>query len=135
MLDVHARAEHKRWHDFIVECEHLFLRNIYSDTDLEKMKIDDIEKYHEFFERVVELFPVVESALEDENTSPELEGFMLEELDNLYSTVDGLKETIDKVVLQKKRFVKTDFADKIISFTYSCLIKFVETDKVKGMPM
>ena len=24
LLDVHARGEHKRWYDFIVECEHLF---------------------------------------------------------------------------------------------------------------
>ena len=24
LLDVHAREEHKRWYDFIVECEHLF---------------------------------------------------------------------------------------------------------------
>ena len=36
LLNVHARGEHKRWYDFIVECEHLFLRNSYSDTDLKK---------------------------------------------------------------------------------------------------
>ena len=38
LLDVHARGKHKRWYDFIVECEHLFLRNIYSDTDLKKIE-------------------------------------------------------------------------------------------------
>ena len=98
------------------------------------MKIYDTEKYHEIFYRIVELFHVVESALEDENTGTEFEDFMLEELDNLYSTVDELKETTD-VVIPKKRFVKTDFADKIISFIYSSLIKFAETDKVKGIPL
>ena len=60
---------------------------------------------------------------------------MLEEFDNLYSTVDELKETIDNVVVTKKRFVKTHFADKIISFINSSLIKFDETDKVKGITM
>ena len=99
------------------------------------MKIDDIEKYYEIFDRLVELFPVVESVLEDENTSTEFEDFMLEGLDNLYSTVDKLKETIDNVVVTKKRFVKTNFADKIVSFIYSLLIKFDETDKVKGITM
>ena len=37
--------------------------------------------------------------------------------------------------LQKKRFCKTDFADKIISFLYSSLIKVVTTNKAKGIPM
>ena len=127
------KGEHKRWYDFIVDWEHLFLRNICSDTDLKKMKIDDIEKYYEVFDRLVELFPVVESALEDENTSSEFENFMLEDLDNLYSTAEELKETIDNVVLPKKRFVKIDFADKLISFIYSLIIKFTETDKIKGI--
>ena len=84
LLDVHTRGEHKRWYDFIIECEYLFLRNIYSDTDLQKMKIDDIEKCYEIFDRLVELFPVVESALEDGNTSVEFENFIIEELDDVY---------------------------------------------------
>ena len=37
--------------------------------------------------------------------------------------------------LQKKRFCKTDFADKIISFLYSSLIKVVTTNKAKGIAM
>ena len=120
---------------FIVECKHLFLRNIYSDTDLQKMKTDDIEKYYEIFDMLVELFPVVESALEDEDVSDDFEDFMSEEYDNLYSRVEELKETIDNVVVPKKRFVTTDFADKIICFTYSLLIKFAEKDQVKGIPI
>ena len=135
MLDVRTSGEHKRWYEFTVECEYLFLRNIYSDTDLQKMEIDDIEKYYEIFDRLVDLFPVVESALEDGNTGTEFEDFMSVELDNLYSTIDELKEDIDNVVVSKKRFCKTDFSDKIISFIYSSLIKFAETDKVKGIPM
>ena len=52
------------------------------------MEIDDIEKYYKIFD----LFPVVESALEDGDTSTEFEDFMSEELDNLYSTIDELKK-------------------------------------------
>ena len=63
------------------------------------MEIDDIEKYYEIFD----LFPVVESALEDGDTSTEFEDFMSEELDNLYSTIDELKETIDNVVVVAKK--------------------------------
>ena len=99
------------------------------------MEINDIEKYYEIFDRLVDLFPVVESALEDGDANTEFEDFMSEELDNLHSTIDELKETIGYVVVAKKRFVKTDFADKIISFIYSSLIKFPETDKIKGIPM
>ena len=65
MLVVEANGEHKRWYDFIVECEYLFLRNIYNEANLKKMKIENIEKYYEIFDRLVDLFPVVESALED----------------------------------------------------------------------
>ena len=112
-----------------------FLRNIYGDTDIQKMEIDGIEKYYEIFDRLVDLFPVVGSTLEDGDVNTDFEGFMSEELDNLYSTTDELKETIGKVVVAKKRFVKTDFADIIIIFIYSSLIKFAETDKIKGIPM
>ena len=133
MLDLHASDEHKRWYDFIVECEHLFLRNIYSKADLQEMKINDNEKYYEIFDRLVELNPVVESALEDDIASTEFENFLLEDLNNLYSTAEKLKETIDNVFVPKK-FVKIEFADKIIAFIYSTLIEFAETDKVKGIP-
>ena len=112
MLDVHARGDHKRWYAFIVECEHLFVRNIYSDTDLQKKKIDDIEKYYEIFHRLVELFPVVEGSLVDGDTSAAFEDFMIDELDSAFSTVEELKETIDNVAVPKKRFAKIDFADK-----------------------
>ena len=38
LLDVEADSEeHKNWYDFIIECEHLFLRNIHSSTDLKEI--------------------------------------------------------------------------------------------------
>ena len=47
----------------------------------------------------MELFPVTESALEDENVSDEFKYFMSEELDNLYSTIEELKRTIDNIAV------------------------------------
>ena len=70
------------------------------------MKIDDTEKYYEIFDRVVELFPVIEDALEDENTSDEFEDFMSEELDNLYPTIKELKERTDNVAVPEKDLLK-----------------------------
>ena len=51
----------------------------------------------------MDLFPVVESALEDGDPNTEFEDFMSEELDNLYSTTDELKETIGNIVVAKKK--------------------------------
>ena len=59
---------------------------------------------------------------------------MLEDLDNMYSTISEFKKYVDSVAVARK-FDKYEFSDKIISFIYSTLIKFVETDQVKGMPM
>lgn len=99
------------------------------------MKTDNIKKYYEIFNRLLDLFLAVESALEDEDTNPELEDFMEVELDNDYESLHEMKEDINNIVAPKKRFYKTDYSNKIISFIYSSLIKFVTTNKVKGIPM
>ena len=48
-----------------------------------------------------------------------------------------MKDDIHHIVLPKKPFCvnKFDLSDKIISFIYSTLIKFVRTNKVKGVPL
>ena len=90
MLDVQEEGEHNRWYDFIAECEYLLLRNVYNDTELKCMKEEDIEKYYENFNRLVDLFPVVERALETEEESSEFNDFVIEELENVYYTSDEL---------------------------------------------
>ena len=62
---------------------------------------------------------------------------MQEDLDNVYSILREMKDDIDNIVVAKKSFRKTkaDFADIILSFIYTLLIKFVETNKVKGILM
>ena len=44
------------------------------------MNIDNIEKYYEIFDRVVDLFPVIKSPLEHRDISHELKVFMKQEL-------------------------------------------------------
>ena len=82
-------------------------------------------------------FPIAETALEDGDISVEFRYFMQEDLDNVYSILREMKDDIDNIVVAKKSFRKTkaDFADIILSFIYTLLIKFVETNKVKGILM
>ena len=61
------------------------------------MKIEDIEKYNEIFDKLVDIFSAVESALEDGDISVEFKDFMLEELYNVYSTVSEMKKEIDNI--------------------------------------
>lgn len=64
LLDTEACEEHQRWYDFIVEMEHLFIRNIYSDKDLEKMEnLKSICNYNACFEKFIELTSKVEDAI------------------------------------------------------------------------
>ena len=79
LLDTEACGEHQRWYDFIIEMESLFLRNIYSEKDLEKMEIKNICNYHSRPEKFIELIPIVEDALENSHWIREkekLEDFM-----------------------------------------------------------
>ena len=66
------------------------------------MKIEDIEKYNEIFDKLVDIFSAVESALEDGDISVEFKDFMLEDLDNVYSTVSEMKGEIDNIAVNKK---------------------------------
>ena len=67
LLDENAVIEHKSWYNFIVEWEHLLLRNIYNSTDLEKT---DIAKF------IQALYPDLENALGGEDLSEELPVFL-----------------------------------------------------------
>ena len=45
--------------------EHLFITNIYSDKDLEKMEMKSICNYQDRFEKFIELIPIVEGAIQN----------------------------------------------------------------------
>lgn len=69
------------------------------------MKTDNIKKYYEIFNRLLDLFLAIESALE-EDTNPELEDFMELELDNVYESLHGMKEDIGNIVVPKKKILQ-----------------------------
>ena len=93
-----------------------------------------MKKCYKIFDRLLDFSPVVERALENDEGCSEFMNFMIEELDNVYCTIDESKEDINNVAVKKKSFQKADFSKKIIIFIHSSLLKFVETDKVKGIP-
>ena len=62
----------KKWSNFVVEREHLFVRNISAIEELKVMGVDTTEKYSKNFKRLLNLFWLVETALEDEIESDEL---------------------------------------------------------------
>ena len=112
-------------------------RNIFTLNELKEMEIDNIKEYYQIIDRLVELFPEVENALDTGDMSEEFKNFMLEDFDDQYATLREMKDDIHHIVLPKKPFCvnKFDLSDKIISFIYSTLIKFVRTNKVKGVPL
>ena len=91
---------------FIVEMEHLFIRNIYSDKDLEKMEnLKYICNYNACFEKFIELIPKVEDAIENPQWIREkdkFEDFMRYDLNDVYSHLSEMKEAIDELKIVKK---------------------------------
>ena len=87
------------WFDFVVKCEHLILRNIYSFDDLKQMEIETEEKYTEIVQRLLEFYPLFEKVLDDGDVADEVRNFLLEDSDDCYSTLHELKEEIHHVSL------------------------------------
>ena len=48
-----AVHDEKGWLDFVVKCEYLFLRNIYSYKDLKQMKIENEENYKDIIHELL----------------------------------------------------------------------------------
>ena len=70
------------WFNFVVKCEHLFLRNIHSYDDLKQMDIETDEKYTEIIHRPLEFYLLFEKALDDGYIIDEVRNFSLEDLDD-----------------------------------------------------
>ena len=92
------------WFDFVVKCEHLFLRNIYTFNELEQMDIETEEKYCEIINRLLELYPLFEKALHDSNVSDEVRSFLAEEL--MIVTQHSLN--LGKILTKKEIFDQKD---------------------------
>ena len=81
MLDENAVVdEQKSWYNFIIQCEHLFLRNIYSEVDLKRMGVSNIDDYLLTIEKLRPLYSDFENALNGRDLSEELSNFIREDL-------------------------------------------------------
>ena len=101
------------------------------------MEIETEEKYTEIVQRLLEFYPLFEKALDDGDVADEVRNFLLEDSDDCYSTLHEPKEEIHHVSLPNKRVAakKNLFSEKLLAFLYSAMIRFCETDKVKGIPL
>ena len=80
-LDVEAKGDGKlQWYDFIVDCEHLFLRNIYEEEEFKKMKIYNISDFYDIFDRLINLYNDFELALDGGLETSEFTDFFENEL-------------------------------------------------------
>ena len=81
MLDENAVVdEQKSWYNFIIQCEHLFLRNIYSEVDLKRMGVSNIDDYLLTIEKLRSLYSDLENAFNGRDLSEELSNFIREDL-------------------------------------------------------
>ena len=130
-------VEEEDWYDIVVNREHLCLRNIYTSFELKEINIETTEKYREIVDRLFEVYPMFERALDDGDMSDEFRNFLVEDLDDCYPTLSEIKDDIHHIDIPKKIFTskKILFSDRLIAFIYSSLIKFSRTDKIKGVPL
>ena len=101
------------------------------------MNIENEENYEDIIRRLIEYYPLFENAIQEGDMCDEVMNFLLEDLNNCYSTLEELREEIDHISIPKKRFnsKKALFSEKLIAFLYSSMLKFCKTSKVKGIPL
>ena len=101
------------------------------------MDIESAEKCTEIVHRLLKFYPLFEKAPGNGDVADEVRNFLLEDLDECYSTLLELKNEIQHVSLPKKRFTsKNDlFSETFFTFLYSAIVRFCETDKVNGIPL
>ena len=105
--------------------------------DLKQMKIENEENYEEILRRLIQFYPLFENVLQEGELWDEVRNFMLEDLDNNYSSLQDLREEIDHISVPKKRFAskKLLFSEKLLAFLYSSKVNFCKTNKMKGIPL
>ena len=125
--------------DFVVKCEHLSLRNIYSSDELEQMDIETEKKYTDRLYRVFEFYSKFEAVpvQEEGDVSDEMLSSSREDLDDSYPTPIELKDDIHHVSIPPKKILsrRNLFSGKMLAFLYLSMVRFVLTDKIKGIPV
>ena len=127
--------------DFVAKCEHLFLRNIYSSDELEQMDIETEKRYTDRLYRVFEFYSKIEAVpvQEEGDVSDEMLSSSREDLDDSYPTPIELKDDIRHVSIppppKKISSKRKWFSEKMLAFLYLSMVRFVLTDKIKGIPV
>ena len=101
------------------------------------MNIENEQNYEGILQRLIQVYPIFEKALQEGELCDEMRNFMLEDLDSNYSSLQDLREEIDHISIPKKRFAskKTLFSERLLAFLYSSMVNFCKTNKVKGIPL
>ena len=93
------------WFNFLVKIGHLFLRNICTFEELKKINIETEEKYRNILYRLLKFYPQFEKTLDDGDVPDEVRNFLLEDLNDCYPTLMGLKENIHLASFPKRIFL------------------------------
>ena len=121
------------WFDHVAKSEHLSLRNIYSPAEMILMGVDNFLEYRDDLISMLNIVSEFEEALQDGQPSEDVINFI--DFDWFAETFFDIKERVEKISLPKKLFIKYSLKEKAISFLYSNMINFRETNKITGVPM
>ena len=64
------------------------------------MNIENIDNYYSFFDRLIELSPAFESAIDGIEETLQFKDFLETELHHVCCTVEGQKKAIDNIVVK-----------------------------------
>ena len=139
LLDIESASGHevnkKTWYNFVVEKEHLFIRNIYSKEELGEMKdISDISDYHEKFKIFIKIVMLLGKKFGNYRMEEKhlLEEFFHYDLDDKFSHFGKLRDAIDEFKVVRK-FGKCNYIDKIIGFVDVNIMNFEKTGEVNPL--
>ena len=145
LLDTEISHEHKKaekirtWYDFIVQKEHLFIRNIYTKEEISSMEnLSTLESYCKKFNRFLGTIILLKkyfnrlTTLNNDDDQQILKEFFTLGLNDEFEDICELRDSIDDFNVIKK-FGKYDYIDEIIGLVYSNIMKFKKTENIKGL--
>ena len=97
------------------------------------MGVDNFLEYRDDLISMLNIVSEFEEALQDGEPSKDVINFI--DFDWFAETFFDIKERVEKISLPKKLFTKYSLKEKAISFLYSNMINFRETNKITGVPM
>ena len=111
----------------------MFLRNINSSNDLEKIDIETEEKYMDILYRLIEYYPLFEKAIEGVDICDEFRRFLAEDLNDCCPTIKDLQEDIYHISGPPKNFLlkKLCFLKNYLHFCTQQWLVFVKRRRYK----